>query len=327
MIIDTDGGVDDACALWWALTDPSIDLVAVTVVWGNVDVAVATQSVRRVLAAAGRPEIPVAVGSAGPIGPAPTLARATFIHGEDGLGGDQGLGGDDSVPERAPDLLRRMTSERPGEISLVTIGPLSTIGALVTADPSWAATIDELVVMGGAVRSGGNALPRGEANIAHDPGAAAAVVGARWKQPPLLVGLDVTHQATISPAEMELLKEHRSAAAEFLDAPLSFYRRRGAAFTAPDCPCHDLVALLAWSDPGLVTEAPLLPLAVDTGGGPAWGSTVVDMRGWEAAEGRETFLAPPGYVPWRVALGVDVARFRRRVGILFGDPARPAREG
>ena len=51
LIIDTDGGVDDAVALWWAVTDPRLDVLAITVVWGNVSVDVATNSVLRVLAA------------------------------------------------------------------------------------------------------------------------------------------------------------------------------------------------------------------------------------------------------------------------------------
>src|SRR5579864_4932267 len=61
VIIDTDGGVDDAAALWWALTDPTLEVVAVTVVWGNVGLATAATSVARVLAAAGRSDIPVAL--------------------------------------------------------------------------------------------------------------------------------------------------------------------------------------------------------------------------------------------------------------------------
>ncbi|MBI4878031.1 MAG: nucleoside hydrolase, partial [Planctomycetes bacterium] len=65
----------------------------------------------------------------------------------------------------------------------------------------------------------GNALPVGEANIAHDPHAAELVVNAAWRTPPLLVGLDVTHQATLSEAEFALLAERRTPAARFLDAP------------------------------------------------------------------------------------------------------------
>ena len=279
-------------------------------------------SVLRVLAAAGRPDVPVAVGAAGPVGPAPELRRADFIHGRDGLGDTFGPPPDgvDAVAEPAEDLLLRVGRERPGEVSVVAVGPLSTLAGALRRDPGWAATVDELIVMGGSVRRGGNALPLGEANVAHDPEAAAAVVGAGWRRPPLLVGLDVTMEATLGEEEFALLAEHRSPAAAFLDAPLRFYRRYGSTFTAPDCPCHDLVALLALAHPSVITDAPVVPLAVDTAGGPAWGATVADLRtlAFARIEGAEQ-SRPPGFSDWRVALGADVGLFRRMVRSLFGD--------
>ncbi|MEY2588193.1 MAG: uridine nucleosidase [Acidimicrobiaceae bacterium] len=320
MVIDTDGGVDDAAALWWALTDPRLDVVAITVVWGNVSLEVATASVLRVLEAAGRTDVPVAVGLGGPIGPAPELRPATFIHGEDGLG-DTFLPPPSTraVDEPAVDLLKRMVHERPGEIAIVPIGPLSNLGAIVTSDPSFAAAAGPLVVMGGSARKGGNALPAGEANVAHDPVAAQAVVTAAWTSPPLLVGLDVTHQATLSEAEFELLAEHRSPAAAFLDAPLRFYRRFGSTMTAPDCPCHDLLAVMALAEPEVIVDAPVLPMAVDCAGGPAWGATVVDFRApfFATLDGADQ-NTPEGFAPWRIGLTADVDRFRTRVRQLFG---------
>ncbi len=326
VIIDTDGGVDDACALWWALTEPALDVVAITVVWGNVPVAAATEAVLRVTAAAGRLDVPVAVGQAEPLGPAPLLRPATFIHGDDGLGNVAGplTGGARAVDEPAVDLLLRIGRERPREVSVVTIGPLSNLGVVLARHPGWAASVDELVVMGGSAGRGGNALPLGEANIANDPVAAARVVGAGWRRPPLLVGLDVTHDATLTEREFELVGQHRTPAAAFLDGPLRFYRRYGSTFTTPDCPCHDLLAVMALSDPAVLTEVPVLPVAVDTTGGPAWGATVVDRRArsFAALEGAEQ-QRPPGFSDWRVALGADAERFRCRVRALFGE--RPDR--
>ncbi|MGZ4708331.1 MAG: nucleoside hydrolase, partial [Acidimicrobiales bacterium] len=86
IVIDTDGGVDDAAALWWALTSPLVEVVAVTTVWGNVGIDLATDNVCRVLHAAGRDDSPVAVGAGGPVGEAPDLRVPDFIHGADGLG-------------------------------------------------------------------------------------------------------------------------------------------------------------------------------------------------------------------------------------------------
>jgi purine nucleosidase len=320
VIVDTDGGVDDAVALWWAVTNPALDVVAVTVVWGNVDLDVAARAVLVVLEAAGRPDIPVALGERGPIDRAPELRPATFIHGENGLGGaahDDPAGR--PVDEPAAALLRRVVGERPGEVSLVTIGPLSTVGRLVADDPGFAADVDELVVMGGSARRGGNALPAGEANVAHDPVAAQNVVTAPWRRPPLLVGLDVTYQATLSEAELALAAEHRNDAAAFLDEPLQFYRQFGSTMTAPDCPCHDLLAVMALAEPEVLRDAPVLPLAVDTAGGPAWGATVVDFRApfFAKLEGsrQET---PEGFAEWRIGLDADVEHFRGRVRQLFG---------
>jgi purine nucleosidase len=320
VIIDTDGGVDDAVALWWALTDPTLDVVAITTVWGNVPIDIATKSVLRVAEATGRHDVPVAVGETAAFGPAPELRPATFIHGDDGLGNThRPEPASRPVDEPAVDLLRRVVLERPGEVALITLGPVTNIARAIELDPTFAASIAELVVMGGSTRFGGNALPAGEANIAHDPEAAQMMVAAPWASPPLLVGLDVTMQATLTEDEFVLLASRTNAAGAFLDDPLRFYRVFGSSLSTPNCPCHDLLAVLAFSDPDIVV-APVLPLAVDTGGGAAWGATVVDFRApkFAALEGSEQ-PAHAGYHPWRIALDVDVDRFRRRFRELIGD--------
>jgi purine nucleosidase len=144
------------------------------------------------------------------------------------------------------------------------------------------------------------------------------VVLAGWRRPPLLVGLDVTHQATLTEAEFALLAEHRSPAAAFLDEPLRFYRQFGSTMTAPDCPCHDLLAVIALVEPEVIPEAPVLPLGIDTGGSAAWGSTVVDFRApfFAAVEG-EDLGAREGFADWRIGLTADPALFRARVQQLF----------
>jgi purine nucleosidase len=320
VIIDTDGGVDDAAALWWALTSPLVDVVAITTVWGNVGHDLATANVCRVLHAAGRDDIPVAVGAGGPVGPAPELRVPDFIHGADGLGDtNRPPAPFGAVDEPATDLLRRLVGARPGELTLVTLGPLSTIATLVEADSSWATGIERLIVMGGAVASHGNALPVGEANIAHDPFGAAVVVNAAWARPPLLVGLDVTHLATLTEAEWQVLDRRATPAAEFLAEPLAFYRRFGSTLTpSGESPCHDLLATMAAALP--VVDGPVLPLAVHTGDGPARGATVADRREpYFARAGEESEQnLPEGFARWQVGLEVDVEVFRSEVRALFG---------
>jgi purine nucleosidase len=320
VVIDTDGGVDDAAAIWWALTDPAVELLAVTTVRGVVDARQAAGNVLLVLEAAGRTDIPVAVGTDDRIGPSPALRPATFIHGDDGLGNTR----NGRMPASAPhtgsalDLLAELLANVDG-VSLVTLGPLTNVAMLVRERPQCVARVDEVVVMGGVAAGGGNAMPAGEANIVHDPDAAAIVVAAPWNKPPLMVGLDVTHRATLDDSDFALLAERRTPAAAFLDAPLRFYRTFGSTFTAPACPCHDLLAMLALIEDGLMTETPVLPLAISTAPGPAWGSTVVDFRAPVFARRSGAVQArPDGFHPWRIALGVDRERFRRCARRLFG---------
>src|SRR5690606_21520512 len=181
MVIDSDGGVDDAVAVWWAAVDPRVELVAVTAVWGNVDVERAATNLCTVLDAASRTAVPVAVGLDGPVAPAPALRPADFIHGRDGLGeAGHAPSARGPVDEGAVDLLLRLADERPGELDLVAVGPLSNLAAAIERDPTWPSRWRRLTIMGGAANRSGNATPAGEANVAHDPAAAATVVSAAW---------------------------------------------------------------------------------------------------------------------------------------------------
>jgi len=320
VVFDSDGGVDDAAALWWACTSPDVEIVAVTAVGGNVDASRAAVNLATVLAAAGRATTPVALGPAGPVGPVPPLRRASAIHGADGLG-DAGITPVEPrlAAEGAPELLARATAGR----TVVATGPLSNLARALEVDPTWPSRVAGLVVMGGSARVGGNARPAAEANFAHDPTAAAIVAGAAWPSPPLLVGLDVTLRATLTDAEFALLAERRTPAAAFLAGPLAFYRDLGSTFSAPgECPCHDLLAMMAAAHPDLVS-GPELTLEVDTGGSAAWGASIVDFRelafarrGASAAAVGDAAASPGGR--WRIGLDVDVERFRAMVRSLFG---------
>jgi purine nucleosidase len=197
----------------------------------------------------------------------------------------------------------------------VAVGPLTNVATAIRADPAWPRRARRLVVMGGAVARPGNVSPMAEANIAHDPEAAAIVVGAAWATPPLLVGLDVTYQATITRAELALVAERRTPAAALLAGPIGTYR--GSMFTAGDTPVHDLIAVLAVAHPEIV-QVEDLPLAIDTTGGPAWGATIADRRVPYLRRAGRMVEVPPGFFPWQVALGADVERVRAIVRSLFG---------
>jgi purine nucleosidase len=220
VVIDTDGGIDDAVALWWAITH--LDVVAVTTVAGNVRVGQATALVRRVLRECGQPDIPVAQGADLP-------ARMENRH-------DAPLAVVFAPDEHAsaPTVL----AELPDGTDLIALGPLTNIAAAIELDPSLPTRLGRIVVMGGPPE-------RAEFNFAHDEEAVDAVLAAPWRTAPLVIGLDRTERATLTATEFDLLAEHRTTAARFLDAPLRAYRN----VYGGDCPVHDLLAVLAYVDP------------------------------------------------------------------------------
>ena len=320
MIIDTDCGIDDAVALWWAALNPDVELLGVTTVWGNVDLATAAVNSCRIIHAAGRTDVEVTIGAESPWGPAPSLVKADFVHGADGianLGWPPGPLNPTSEP--AVEMLRRIVDARPGEVVVVTLGPLANIAAVLDADPTWATRVKRLVVMGGAVATHGNAMPVGEANIAHDPFAAQLALSAGWSRPPLLVGLDVTHRATLTTAEIELAREGRTPAAVYLAELLAFYQTFGGTFCEPgEFACHDALATMLAVHPDRARTA-VLPTAIDTHAGPAQGMTVVDRRQPFFAVSGRTQATPDGFSSVDVAFEVDVAWFRAEIRRLFGD--------
>lgn len=320
MVIDTDGGVDDAVAILWAATCKDVDLLAVTVVHGNVDSRIAAENVCRVLELAGRYDVPVYLGESNPLPGAPELRPADFVHGADGLGNtNRPLA--EQVPRDGDGVqaLIDVVTGNPGEVSLVTIGPLTNVALAIQRDTSFAGSVKELVVMGGAVTVPGNALPAAEANIAHDPEAARIVVGAPWNSPPLLVGLDITHRATFTESMLREIESATNEFARFLAPPLRFYQFAGGTFCEVDgdFPCHDLLATMAAVMPVVGSEQ--LPLGVQTGDGPALGATVADLRqpyfakrGGDSIQGHEM-----PFFDWRIGLDVDVELFRSEIRRLF----------
>lgn len=319
LLIDTDGGIDDATALWWLLERGGLDIVAITIVHGNISTDLAAANIGRVLDAHGRTDIPIAIGASGPDGPVPKMRPADFIHGTDGLGNTfRPAPVAQPTGESAVELISRTAGAHGGQLKILTLGPLTNMAHALDADPMLASRTRSITVMGGVIAECGNAQPFAEANIASDPTAAQRVVIAGWSDA-TLVGLDVTHRATFTDVQFDLVEQECNDAARFLSEPLRFYRRFGGTFCSPgECPCHDLLAAMVAARPDVI-NGPTLPLAVQTEPGPAWGSTIADRRQpfFERAGDGSIQNPPDGFGPWRCALEVDVTEFRSEVDALF----------
>ena len=202
IIIDTDPGVDDAFAIFLAITSPELKIEAITAVAGNVPLSVTLPNALRLVEIAGRTDIPVAAGAAAPI--ERRLISATDVHGENGLAGAEFPAPSvKPVPEHAVDVLQSIISKHPGEITLVCLGPLTNIAQALRADPALAGKIAHIAMMGGSL-SGGNITPAAEFNFYVDPEAADIVF--RSGVPITMVGLDVTEKVTFTEKHLAMLE-------------------------------------------------------------------------------------------------------------------------
>src|SRR5215469_11729454 len=288
VLLDCDPGIDDALAMAFACGHPGLDLCAVTTVAGNVGLAQTTANALSVLEFVGRPDVPVAAGSAVPLLRPHVDAR--HVHGEAGLGRAR-LPPAQARPvdADATDLIIDTIGASPGEITLVATGPLTNIALAVRRRPELVNQVADFVIMGGSATRG-NTTPAAEFNIATDPEAAAIVFGAGWQV--TMVGLD----ATLQPRADERVKERLAGlgrlGSDLLLPSLGGYRAGeiiaseagpGARPADPLAPggegpaVHDLCAMALVAEPGLFGCWPAR-VEVETVGRWTAGMTVTDFR-------------------------------------------------
>jgi purine nucleosidase len=249
VIIDTDPGVDDAFALLLALRSPELTIEAITAVAGNVPLALTLPNALRMVEIAGRTDLPVAAGAATPL--VRRLITATYVHGENGLGGAV-------FPEpttkpvlnSAAEMIREVVRKYPGEVTLITIGPLTNIAGALNADPELAHMVKGLVMMGGSL-SGGNITPAAEFNIYVDPEAARIVFQSGI--PITMVGLDVTRKTSLTDEHVRTLEAAKNpvsrAAATIGRDAVNRNRDRGYV-VGPNM--HDSLAMAAFLEPSIL---------------------------------------------------------------------------
>lgn len=170
MIIDTDPGVDDAIAILMALAEPSVEVVGLTTVGGNVTRAQATRNTLALLHASGHHQVRVAVGSGRHL--SARHRYSVHFHGPGGLPiRMEGTGGR-AMPQTAEDFMRSEITRGDTEVAVVALGPLSTLAKMEREDPGTLAQASNIVVMGGAVECRGNITPFAEFNTHSDVRAA-----------------------------------------------------------------------------------------------------------------------------------------------------------
>jgi len=280
VIYDTDPGVDDAMALYYALAHPGIEVVGITTTFGNVYVEQAATNALYLTALVGR-QIPVTRGVSQPL-VKQAEAPPEHIHGADGLGNlPQRVATQGALdPRSSAQFIVDMARQFPGEITLVAVGPLGNLATALQLAPELPTLVHEVILMGGAVLESGNVSPVAEANIWNDPHAADAVFTAGW--PLTMVGLDVTHQV-ILPLSLfrQIAEHHQHIATDTLCHAVAFYSGFYSAHDAVvgqinGCYGHDVLAFVVLTNPELFTlQTGRVRVAVD---GLAQGQTMMQRK-------------------------------------------------
>ena len=322
LLIDCDTGIDDAMALLYACASPEAEIVGVGCVAGNVELPHVVRNTLAVLELAGRGDIEVAAGCEAPI--ARPLRTAGDTHGPTGLGyAELPAPAAAPGPRDAAQLIIDHARARPGEITLVTLGPLSNVAVALQREPSLPRLLRRLVMMVGAYRSPGNTTPTMEWNAGVDPEALQATIegwAATDARHPHAFGLDVTERAKMTPDHLRRLGQAADDGdmpiVRFVEDALRFYFEFHSQYDGfYGAFIHDALVVAAALDPALARTDPQT-VEVELEGRWTTGETVTD---WRHHWGREPNLD----IAIKADEGVFFERFVERVGRL----ARERRSG
>jgi purine nucleosidase len=314
LLIDTDTASDDAVALILALREPAVEVVAITVVAGNVALPQGSRNARYTVELCGA-SVPVYEGAARPLERPPI--DASFFHGQDGLG-DQGYPAPKAPPAKGhgPDVIVERIRERPGLV-LVTLGPLTNVALALQKAPDIARNVSRCIVMGGAACTVGNVTPAAEYNIWCDPEAARVVF--RSGRPIEMVGWELCRgPANLDDADIARCRKLDTALAHFtIDCNLTALEANRRLFHDPGIGLPDPVAMAVALEPGIATRTSRHAVEIECDSPLTRGMTVVDSldvvprklgdpAGWPEA----LVTGPPNaQIVWQI----DVTRFKERL--------------
>ncbi len=278
---------DDSMALMLALQSPELEILGITTVAGNESLERATSDVLRMLEIANQPGIPVHVGADMPL----VHARSDFAVRNYGKWySDEpppmppgGFAKKKAETESAVSFIVRTVMANPGEVTILAIGPLTNIAQAIRAEPKFAASVKQLVIMGGAVallpEGAGNITPNAEFNFWVDP--EAAYVTLRSGIPIELSPLNVSRKSALT------LDWYQKLVA--VDNPLTALLEETLGKRFEDEPdrswfMYDQIAVASLIDPSLVTSEALY-VDVNIDHGVSYGVSVGGREIWPGAEG------------------------------------------
>ena len=276
IIIDCDPGQDDAIGLLLAMSSPDeLDILGVTTVAGNVPLELTERNARQMCDIAGRVDVSVYAGCSKPM--VRELVTAEHVHGNTGIDGIDIVEPKQPLAEKhAVDfIVETLNAADDQSITLVPMGPLTNIGQAIKGNPQILGKIEQIVLMGGAMREGGNISPSAEFNILVDPHAADLVF--RCGRPITVMGLDVTHQVLSTPKRRDRIRAIDNGAAQATAGMLDFYNRHDSVkYGIGGAPLHDPCTVAYLLQPDLFAGK-LCNISVETESELTMGNTAVDF--------------------------------------------------
>ncbi|MEO6325350.1 MAG: nucleoside hydrolase [Thermoanaerobaculia bacterium] len=202
VLVDTDPSmltwgfeVDDDLALLFLLGSPEVEISAITTTYGNSLGALTHRDATRLLESCGRTEIPLARGA--------------------------GFFSRDSRPTPASRLIVETVRRYPGEVTLLTLGPLTNLAAALAAWPALEDQAAGLVIMGGRSREG-----LSDFNVRADPASARRVLASRI--PKVAITIDLCLTVCVTARWIDGLSSHPSSHPDSVVFPFAPTLRRFA---------------------------------------------------------------------------------------------------
>ena len=280
IILDCDPGQDDAINLLLALSSPDeLDVLGITTVAGNVPLDLTVRNARQICDIAGRTDVAVYAGCDRPL--ERELLTAEKVHGKTGIDGIPVV--EPRTPQadgHAVDFIIATLESTPDPVTLVPTGPLTNIAMAINRQPSILERIDEIVLMGGAMREGGNHSPSAEFNMLVDPHAAETVFCCG--RPVTVFGLDVTHQVLATPERRERIRSVGNNAAAAVAGMLDFFNRHDTVkYGSLGAPLHDPCTVAYCLQPDLFSLK-RCNITIETTSELTMGHTAVDF--WQVTD-------------------------------------------
>lgn len=252
VIMDCDPGHDDAIALLLASRAEDIEILGVTTVAGNSELANTTKNARKVLDFADVTDVDVYPGCEKPMMRSLYRLTGAIIHGEDGLGGPK-------IPEpvtpvkeeHGVDFIIRTLRESEEKVILIPTAPLTNIAMALIKAPDIKEKIEKIIIMGGAVNDPGNITSAAEFNIFVDPEAAKIVFSSGCNI--YLNTLDISMKAVFYESDIEELRGQGDKVSDMVARLLDFFAGTHVShFGFKACPIHDALCVGVLIDENLI---------------------------------------------------------------------------